>query len=461
MYGWLVPHIIFPLHERVTRHNFWSGFLELRELQWRSPKELEARSFHKLSHLVSHAYENVPYYRELFETSGIKPHDLTSTSDLAFFPVTTRFDLRRNYPDKVIASNLDPGRRVVNRTSGSTGSPFEFYADLGGMDLVRSSYLLFWDWAGIGPWTPEVRIANSAHFFCQSPQKDFATRTARRILMGERHLLLHGADLTLAEFRDRVHSFSAGGQYYVWSFSSYAKRLASQIVAEGTQLSRYPLVFISYAETLTPTDQELIEQAFRCKVVNHYGLLETPFVAQVCPDNPAVFHVNSERVIVRIVRDGGASAAPGERGRVVITDLSNYVMPFINYDTGDLAVAGARCHCGRGLPTVERIEGRMSEAIQTPMGNIVPSPTLQAFLNNVCLALPHIWEYQAVQTAMDRVVLRIVPTSSFTPTVSAKLKKDLEEFLGPGLAVAVEAVSKIEFEPSGKRPLIKSELTAR
>jgi hypothetical protein len=59
---------------------------------------------------------------------------------------------------------------------------------------------------------------------------------------------------------------------------------------------------------------------------------------------------------------------------------------------------------------------------------------------------------------MDKVVLRIVPTSSFTRTVSAKLKKDLEEFLGPGLAVTVETVDKIEFEPSGKRSLIKTEL---
>lgn len=164
MYSQLVPRIILPLHERVTRHNFWSGFLELQDLQWRSTKELEARSFHKLSQLLSHAYENVPYYRELFETRGVKPHDLTTLSDLALFPESTRFDLRRNYPDKVIASNLDPSRRIKNRTSGSTGSPLEFYADLGGMDLVRSSYLFFWDWAGIGPWTPEVRIANLEEF---------------------------------------------------------------------------------------------------------------------------------------------------------------------------------------------------------------------------------------------------------------------------------------------------------
>ena len=59
------------------------------------------------------------------------------------------------------------------------------------------------------------------------------------------------------------------------------------------------------------------------------------------PDNADMLHVNSERAVVRVVRDDGTAAAVGERGRVLLTDLANHVMPFINYDIGDRAVAVA------------------------------------------------------------------------------------------------------------------------
>ena len=92
---------------------------------------------------------------------------------------------------------------------------------------------------------------------------------------------------------------------------------------------------ISYAETLTPTNAASIRQAFRCEVVNYYSSWEVPQMAQTCPDNPELLHVNSERVLLRVVRPDGTTASPGESGRVVVTDLGNYVMPLINYFIGD------------------------------------------------------------------------------------------------------------------------------
>ena len=125
---------------------------------------------------------------------------------------------------------------------------------------------------------------------------------------------------------------------------------------------------ISGGETMTALDADAIGRAFGCRVVNHYGAWEVPHMAQTCPDNPDVMHVNSERVVLRVVREDGRPAAPGTPGRIVVTALDNYVMPFINYEIGDTGVVGGAVLCGRGFPTLARVEGRLGEVIQDPGG---------------------------------------------------------------------------------------------
>jgi phenylacetate-CoA ligase len=199
----------------------------------------------------------------------------------------------------------------------------------------------------------------------------------------------------------------------------------------------------------------VIAQAFRCPVVSHYSAWEALHLAQSCPDRPEVFHVNAERAIVRVVGEDGRAAAPGERGRVLVTDLANHVMPFIQYDLGDVAVAGKPCPCGRGLPTLAEIEGRVGEVIETPAGRRIAPGALERLLTFRCGIGPYVWEYQAVQTAPDRVVLRVVPTARLTDAVTRRLAGELGAFLGPEMRVAVEPVDRIPPEPSGKRLVIR------
>ena len=142
--------------------------------------------------------------------------------------------------------------------------------------------------------------------------------------------------------------------------------LAAQLLEEGGALAGYPEVVITFAETLTPANAATIEESLRDRVVNYYSSWEVPQMAQTCPDNPSVLHVNADRVILRVVREDGTDAPPGETGRVLVTDLGNHVMPFVYYGNGDRAVIGEACPCGRGLPTLARLEGRDSEVLRTP-----------------------------------------------------------------------------------------------
>jgi phenylacetate-CoA ligase len=136
-------------------------------------------------------------------------------------------------------------------------------------------------------------------------------------------------------------------------------------------------------------------------------------------------------------------------------------MPFLNYYVGDLAVRGGPCPCGRGLPTLAAIDGRVSETLRAGDGRAVSAGVLGQFLIIVGGIMPHVWEYQAVQPALDQVELRVVPTARYTRAYGEALHGHLERLLGPGVRVRVETVDAIEREPSGKRLVIKSGLAGQ
>jgi phenylacetate-CoA ligase len=459
MYRWLVPWVILPLAEHLGGRRMWTETRRLRELQWRSHSELEARGLTRLRALLAHAAMHVPYYHDLFKQAGIQPEDVRTLTDLAAVPLTTKADLRRNFPTRTTAHDLPEHRQRKMMTSGSTGLPFELYWDRSCADVLLGTYLFLLEWAGAAIWDTQVAIVSPSYFYAHLLDSSRFRQAARRLLLGERTVRLSATAPTVPEFRMSVLPALRNGQYFIRGYPSSIAHLAAQLVTEGVDLPKYPEVVIVYAETLTEASRARIGRTFRCRVVNYYSSWEVPQMAQTCPDNGEVLHVISERVILQVVREDGTLAPPGESGRVVVTDLSNYVMPFINYAIGDYAVAAPPCPCGRGFPTLKRLEGRDTEVIQTPGGKHINGGVLGQFLTFVIDVIPFIWEYQAVQHAPDALTLRVVPTAQYTSEFARMLQGKLEAFLEPGLNITVEPVDHIPREPSGKRLIIKSLLT--
>ena len=655
LYAWLVPRVVLPAYERLTGRRLWTEVRRLRELQWRSPAELEAHAIDRLRPLLAHAAAHVPFYRELFGDAGVDPRRIRSTEDLARLPIVDKAALRRRSPDDVTASNLrarrrwksvtsgssgfpfefyaDPaaadetlgsylfflewagaalwqtrldlgvrqgrswgtapwlasrasrlGRRlmigedirlllaadlgpeelcavvarihrrtgyfiraypayagrlaaalvdrgielprsptvvisssetltgaraaairqafrapVVNHyscwevlhlaqtcpdnpevlhvnvdraiswvaradgtparrglTSGSTGAPFEFFLDRAGTDAWLASYLFFLEWAGAAVWHTEVVVASPRHLYPPGRHVGPWAARVRRGLLGREQLWLGGPGLTAEALAREIARVARRGPYFLWAYASYAGRLASELLDRGHHLPVDPVAVITAAETLTAPAAAAVASAFRKPAVNHYSCLEIPRIAQSCPDNPGVFHVNSERAVVRVLDSDGKPVAPGERGRVVITDLWNDVMPFINYELGDFAVLAARCPCGRGFPTLAAVEGRLVELLVTTDDRVVSPAVLGQYLMVACRALPYVWEYQAIQREPGGLELRVVPTARFTGEFARDLHDKLETLMGPGSRVLVEIVDAVEREPSGKRLVIKS-----
>ena len=151
----------------------------------------------------------------------------------------------------------------------------------------------------------------------------------------------------------------------------------------------------------------------------------------------------------------GKPAAHGP-GEVAITDLSNYGMPFIRYVNGDLASASSShdCPCGRGLPLLERIDGRVLDAIRTPDGRILPGEFFPHMLKDV----PGLVRFQLIQRQLDRLELSIVRSDAFDDASIAYIQRETAKVLGDSVALDYRFVDDIPLTRSGKRRVTLSEL---
>ena len=149
--------------------------------------------------------------------------------------------------------------------------------------------------------------------------------------------------------------------------------------------------------------------------------------------------------VLEIVDEAGQPLAPGEVGRIVVTDLTQCAFPLVRYDTGDLGVLSAdTCSCGWHSPVLRSIEGRAVEYITTPRGRVVTAGTCIGWIGQ------HILETQIVQTHSDRIVLRVVPAEGFQPADMASMVTDAHDYLGADMRVDWEVVDHITRTSRGK-----------
>lgn len=148
------PFLVKPLYNQ----NFWSIVKDFEKLQFESRDALTERAENKIGKLITHAYQNVSFYRNKFDELGIAPDDIQKISDLQKLPIVTKRDLKINFPQNVVARNIPEERRILSSTSGSTGEPFQFYIDKNSLDIRTAARLFFNHWAGIEPGVRRVWV---------------------------------------------------------------------------------------------------------------------------------------------------------------------------------------------------------------------------------------------------------------------------------------------------------------
>ena len=215
----------------------------------------------------------------------------------------------------------------------------------------------------------------------------------------------------------------------------------------------YPKLVVSSTEILHAYAREIINKAFRTRVLDVYVALELGIIAFECQEHQG-YHLNIDFLIPEILKNG-KTVSDDQTGYFVGTNLFNFAMPFIRYNLGDLCIPTNRvCSCGRKLPLISSIAGRDNDLLIKPDGTVISSGQVVNVVHQGC---QNVREFRLIQTAPDLVLLKIVKDRGFNANILDKIREEFAQYMG-GIKLDIEVVTEIHPDKSGKRRVFSSKV---
>jgi phenylacetate-CoA ligase len=409
-----------------------------QQSDWWDKEALEKYQESLLKRLITHCYENVPYYRTLFKIVGITPADINTLDDLKYLPFLTKETVRSRKTD-FMASNVSAWNVVQEATGGSTGSPLVFCMDMRSKAMERALHMRHLLWLGYekGDVIAEVKSENFEY-----PKKIYKySPTLKHIKFGPFVLdddKLEEIVRTLKRFRP---AFLEAYPSLLYLISKWLERKKETLP---------PMKYvITSSEMLYPAIREHAEKTFKCPVIDHYGQNELVAHAWQCAEAKG-YHIQMESNVVELL--------PTHEGNyeIVGTFLHNFAMPLVRYKTGDLAFGpGEPCTCGRKHPVISGIIGRHGDIVVTPDGGLVSV----AAMSYPFRCFEEIKEAQIIQEDIRTLIVKVVAWEHFTPALREKLIESIMAYLrSPGMRIIVEEAKEIYSTARGKRPFVLSHI---
>ena len=436
----------YGLKELPRRHGgpFRRAVFDLDVRQWWSQEELDLDQESRLRSMVIWCAARVPYYRDMFSELGINPLEIRTVADLSQLPILDK-EIVRADPDRFLPDEPRP-KLIAQTTGGTTGTPVRYWATL---EAVRANYATYEArcraWAG-------VRLGQRmASFHGQPiiPDSQVGGPYWRRNLAFNQvyFSVYHLNSLTLPDYVAQLERFQP---VVIAGYTSAVHRIARGLIDSGDIGRVRPTAILVSSETLTPAVREDIQTAFGCRVTNAYSLGE--LVAFISECDHGELHISTEYGIVEL-----AETASGVGREIIATGLINKGMPLLRYRTGDLAVPAeiGSSACGRGLPRVAEIIGRVDDVVRTPEGATVgPAPMSLAFQR-----VPNLRRAQVRQDSLEELTVLLEVDTSFTSHDEEFLVGELRKRLGPSIRLIVEQVPTVPRTSGGKERLVVSSLT--
>jgi phenylacetate-CoA ligase len=416
----------------------------LRQSQSWDPERLRAWQLQRLNALLQQARDGSVYYRERLQ--GVRL-PLTSLDALAGLPVLTKQAIRENF-EGLQCRNLPRSRFVLSRTGGSTGEPTFYFWDKRGQDWNRASVYRSAEWAGVALGERTAQMSGSHFDFTQ------AQRLSSRIVF----LLQRYRDFPVAVLdHDRLERYFLDLRSWrptsIWGYASGVTALAAHVEAHhpGADLG-FVRAVVTSSETLRPEQRLQIERVFGPgRVHDHYGSREM-YLAAECSAHRG-YHVQAEVLVLEVVGPDNRPCPPGERGRVLVTDLSNHAFPFVRYEIGDIGVRAEDdpCPCGVTLPRLAAVEGRIADMVVL-RDRVLTPPNFTILFSDI----RGIKSYQVRQEAIDQLDVYIVPDTDYKDEVAVYVRGAIEQMVEGKARVVIHQVDEIAVPESGKRRFIVS-----
>ncbi|MDO3379761.1 phenylacetate--CoA ligase family protein [Geoalkalibacter halelectricus] len=446
MHPLMVRKIIYPLHEKVFGRKTFAFLDELERQQWMSPAQLEELRFRKLRELLLHAQANIPFYAERFVQAGFEPAKMQDLNDFKKIPPLSKAEIKRNL-DKMTWAGCPGGLHRYN-TGGSSGEPLIFYFDRRRQAMDKAARMMTHRWWGCDVGDPELYLWGSPlEVKKQDRMKDLRDRLTNELLISAFEISEQKVPEIHASFEKFRPKSVFGYPSTIALFSEMATQQSLDLGGLGVQ------VVFSTAEVLYDHQRETISQAFGgVPVVDSYGSREGGFVSHQCGEGR--HHLMDPNFVIEFLQEGRA-VGEGEDGEIVLTHLDNWGMPFIRYRTGDVAQpGGGGCACGRGLGTMQKIQGRTTDFIVTPDGRWQHALSVIYVVRDIA----GVEQFKILQDAVDEVRVLLTTNEMFPADGDARIVAGFKKRMGDEVQVAVEHVAEIPREASGKYRYVVSKV---
>lgn len=410
----------------------------MEQSQWWSADQLADFQWRETRLLVEHVFRSVPYYRKKYGAMGIECGDIKNREDFAQLPPLSREEVNAHRAD--LCSQARRERIIAHATGGSSGIPTRFYITVDSYDWRCAASARAYSWSN-------YRVGERSLYLWGAPVGrgsvfDKAKIHVHRLL--KRELVIPTFAQT-EELWDRTfHAALRFQPKFVVGYVSSLEKFSEFLIERNRSLPGVSAV-IAAAEPVYQSTRELVLQAFQAPLFNTYGSREFMSIAAECGYHDGL-HVHTENLLVetQAVNNGASS-------ELLITDLHNYGMPFVRYQIGDVgAFCKSTCPCGRGLPRLNAIEGRVLEILQTIDGRKVPGE----FFPHLMKEIGEVREFQVQQRSLDEVVLSVVLSRPFSERSEKLLRKEVARVFTPRTQVKINPVTSIPQPPSGKRRLV-------
>jgi phenylacetate-CoA ligase len=350
-------------------------------------------------------------------------------------PVLTRQDLVA-HRDALLVRGAERGAVRLGYTGGSTGSPTAFWYDQAKHELMLAGMLRGFMMSG---WRPGEKV-----LYLWGAARDVASGGVfggrGRWLGSERTLA--AVEFSEAQLAGWVRLIRRWRPRLLYGYASALAELARFLVDRRLDPPRGLRGAYSTAEPLDDGQRALIEQALGCKVFNQYGCREVPNIAWECRHGG--MHVFTDMVYLESQpRDGG--------DRLLVSSLTNRLMPFIRYDLGDSGrLLAGECACGLPFPLMRMDMCRHNDLVRTPSGRRL-HPSL---FNGLLYGLTQIRQYQWRQTRPAQMALRVVAAERLTDEVVRGIEQRLHAASGGELALELVYVDRIPRTAAGKQRFV-------
>ena len=370
-------------------------------------KELKKIQYKRLKKLVNYAKNNSIYYKELYK-------DIKSDFKLEEIPTTNKIEIIKNFDNvltdkkvniekiKNFTNNIDNVGRLLNnkylvfKTSGSTGNPITVLYDKKSIEVASSVAALrtfarkedFKKFMKNGKRTAGIFANHGFYLACGM------SRYLELKMPYKKTKITIDVNKKEEEIIANLNNFNPS------MLSGYPSNL--KLLSNYNELNIKPDIVITGGELLTDDTRDKLNNKFNCYVQTHYSSTEGGEIACECSEKH--LHINEDWVIIEPVdKNNNIVGYDTLSDKVLITNLSNYIEPFIRYELNDrVIVHSEKCNCGKNTHWLE-IVGRTDDILEFENNISIAPMSFYKILEEI----KEIKRFQLIQKTHKKLELRL------------------------------------------------------